>query len=205
MTEKPLFAQILDKKFETLQEPVKTHLGLTPNDENYILLEGHMTKIWHPAWFTIPLWVTSQFGILFPETGTDIPAKVTVEAQGLRQQWHRTFHFPKRRRNFSDAMVYNPETGETLNYFGKNDRFAMVFHFTTLPNGGLEIIGGQQYIRLGRKHVAAPRILTPAIITREWPVSGQEIQVDFTMSHPLFGEMYTYKGRFTVLKVSNLS
>jgi hypothetical protein len=202
MAKIPLLQSVMGKKFEQLKGPVKTHFSLTPDDEASIILQGHMEQVWHPGWLTGPMWVGSLLGVLFPETGQNVPTYITIQTQGLRQQWHRTFEFARRRRTFSDAMVLDQAKNRILNFFGANDRFAMVFHFVPLANGGLEIIGGQQYLNFGRTRLPVPRMLTPALITQEWPVSEDKIAMELRIHHPLVGQIYTYRGQFTVTKRS---
>lgn len=200
MAELPLIQHVIGKKFERLQGAVRTHFSLAPNDRARIRLQGRMAEVWHPRWLTPSLWVGAFLGVLFPETGRDVPTFITIRAQGLRQQWDRTFEFDQRRRHFSDAMVYDRAKNRILNFFGSNDRFAMVFHFVPLPNGGLEIIGGQQYVNFGQKRLPVPQILTPAMIVQEWPVNDNQIGMELRMAHPTVGQIFTYRGQFTVTK-----
>lgn len=200
MAELPLIQHVIGEKFERLQGAVRTHFSLAPDDRARIRLQGQMAEVWHPGWLTPPLWFSGFLGVLFPETGRDVPTSITIKTQGLRQQWDRTFQFARRRRNFSDAMVYDRARNRILNFFGLNDRFAMVFHFVPLPNGGLEIIGGQQYLNLGQVRLPVPRILTPAMIVQEWPVKDNQIGMELKMAHPTVGQLFTYRGQFTVTK-----
>jgi hypothetical protein len=203
MADIPLIQHVLGEKFERLEGPVKTHFSLKPDDPARIVLQGHMDQVWHPGWLTLPMWGASFIGVLFPETGRHVPVTITIEAQGLRQQWHRTFEFGQRRRGFSDAMVYDPVENRILNFFGTGDRFAMVFHFGTLPNGGIEIIGGQNFVNLGSTRLAAPRLMTPGMVVQEWPIGDDTIQMKFSMRHPALGKLYQYNGRFVVKKEHN--
>lgn len=200
MASVPLIQRVMGSKFEQLKGPVKTHFSLAPDDRARIILQGHMGEVWHPAWLTPSMWVGSFMGVLFPETGRNVPVHISIQARGQRQQWDRIFEFDRRRRTFSDAMVYDEAENRILNFFGHNDRFAMVFHFAPLPNGGLEIIGGEQYVNFGQKRLVVPRLFTPAMIVQEWPVGDDRIAMNLTMRHPAVGKIYTYNGHFSVKK-----
>ena len=69
-----------------------------------------MRRIWHRhAWLQPLFSLLARFDILFPESGCDVPASMTVAKVDEGATWRRTFAFVKSRR-FEATMRYLPQS-----------------------------------------------------------------------------------------------
>lgn len=74
----PLFAAYP----ETLPVALRDHYLVSADTPYRVVLEGAMNRIWHrPAWLWPFFWLLIWIDLLFPETGTQIPATMTVTGQ----------------------------------------------------------------------------------------------------------------------------
>src|SRR5262245_44842588 len=100
---------------------------LAPEQQHALLLEGRMDRIWRrPAWLWPIFWLLSRPRILFPETGSDVPATMFIVAgrDSLGrpyQRWCRTFAFTPP-RHFDARMGYDPVRGQVVEWFGPSGR-----------------------------------------------------------------------------------
>jgi hypothetical protein len=105
--------------------------------------------------------------LLFPETGTQIPATMIVTgwrtANGHDYQtWRRTFAFSVRRR-FNAIMVYDSEQNCVVKRLGPGHRLQMAWTIRFLAAASIEIMTSNCTVRLGRWRVQLPPALYPSV------------------------------------------
>src|SRR5215211_1083584 len=73
------FEHIFAAYFEPLPAVLRDHYLISADTPYRVVLEGTMDRIWHrPAWLWPVFWLLIWIDLLFPETGTQIPATMTV-------------------------------------------------------------------------------------------------------------------------------
>ena len=75
------FSPVLADHVADLPPAFREQFLLAPEDPHAVLFEGRMYRVWRrPAWLWPVFWLLARPNILFPETGTDIPATMIIRA-----------------------------------------------------------------------------------------------------------------------------
>ncbi len=97
-------------------------------------LQGTMRRVWRRHRWTWPLFaLLARMDILFPETGENVPATLTIHAEANRHCWRRTFAFP-RRRAFDADMCWSAELGAVVERLGPADLIEMVWQVSEVAD-----------------------------------------------------------------------
>jgi hypothetical protein len=167
------------------------------------LFDGVSARVWHrPFWLWPIFWAMSPFDILFPETGTDIPATMKLtggrDAQGQPyHNWDRTFFFAKP-RYFKAVMAYDLEQQCVIEHFTPMHLLNMVWEISFTAPAHLEIVTRACRIKLGKLQITLPSLLHPHVHVIEDAISDDTIQMSLVMSHPFLGDIFGYAGTYHV-------
>ena len=177
---------------------------LLPVDAGQVVLfNGISDRVWHrPRWLWPFFWALSHFNILFPETGTNIPATMTLtggrDAKGAPyQRWDRVFSFA-RPRYFNAVMAYDAQRQRVIEFFTPTNLLSMTWEISFHAPTRIEIITSTCQLHFGARQIRLPRLLHPHVHVIENALDDQTIQMSLTMSHPFLGEMFGYEGTYTV-------
>ena len=164
-----------------------------------------MERVWRRGrWLWPFFWLASWSEMLFPETGSDVP--VTVEIHGiesptLRHVWRRDFYFPSgRRRRFTSRMERDERIGRVIEVIGPGGTIAIAWEMRFEPPSILRLDAAGWVFRLGPWRLRLPAWL----LGSGWAVETANlsrpgiIRIDFTVSHPLLGDVFGYAGEFMV-------
>lgn len=199
--------------FSALLEPYGDQLPpafreqyLLPADAPYQLeLGGRMHRVWHrPMWLWPVFWLLAAGDTFFPETGHDIPARLTITAgrdeHGEPHQiWHRTFYFPKKRqRQYQSQMTYDPRQALVSEWQGPHQMLQEMAQVWFTPPLTLEFLTVQSRVRLGRRWITLPRRwwVTAHVVEVAHPEQAEVTDVRLTITHPVFGPVFGYEGTF---------
>src|SRR5438094_8824645 len=104
------FAPVLGGYRQCLARPLADQF-FGADGAHRVRLDGTMHHIWHRHVWLRPLFsLLARFDILFPESGCDVPASMTIARVDEGATWRRTFAFVKSRR-FDATMRYLPQSG----------------------------------------------------------------------------------------------
>ena len=138
-------------------------------------------------------------GALVPYRGRNVPVDAINQSMPGKPAyfWTRTFHFSGRKPySFQSSMICTG-AGELTEYvrFGLGIRLAV-----TVMNGGLVEHDFGYVWKLGGWSISLPiHLLFGKSHIEEMPISDSEYQMKWTVTHPLFGEMFAYSGRFMIV------
>ncbi len=174
----------------------------------YILLNGQMDKVWHrPGWLKPFFWVLSWFDMLFPETGNDIPASMTIRGGYNRRQepyhlWHRTFFFPKP-RHFNAVMAFNSTADRVVELLGPHRLLEMQWDIQFKPPITIKIVTSTCNIRVGNRRVSLPSFAYPTVRAVETIADKKQkkINVKLIVTHDWFGDVFGYNGTFKIRRM----
>jgi hypothetical protein len=176
-----------------------------------VVLEGSMERVWRKGGWLWPFfWLASWADLLFPETGSNVP--VTVDIQSTRSGdpvhlWRRDFEFPERRRRFTSRMEYDRRLRRVVEAVGRGGALAIAWDTKFEPPSTLHLDAAGWVLRLGSLRLRLPEWLLgsgQAIETADLAVPGM-IRIDFSVSHPLLGDVFGYAGIFTVRRMPEKS
>src|SRR5207248_2237674 len=137
----------------------------------------------------------ARFDILFPESGCDVPASMTIARVDEGATWRRTFAFVKSRR-FEATMRYLPQSG-LVERIGPRGLIEVPWRIRVLAGDAIEITTGRLRMRAGRLRLPIPGVFQVAVRATERAVSDT-ISVDLVVSHRFLGAIFGYDGTFAV-------
>src|SRR5207302_8200684 len=161
-----------------------------------VRLDGTMHQIWHRHVWLQPLFsLLARFDILFPESGCDVPASMTIAKVDEGATWRRTFAFVKSRR-FDATMRYLPQSG-LVERIGPRGLIEVPWRIRVLAGDAIEITTGRLRMRAGLLRLPIPGVFQVAVRATERAVSDT-IAVDLVVSHRFLGAIFGYNGTFAV-------
>jgi len=130
--------------------------------------------------------------ILFPEYERNVPFTVTnTPTPGGELRGRRTFAFAKTERVMLDEMRI--VDGELHDFLGRRGGLEVELGLT-VADGALHMTSTRLWIHLGALRIPLPRVATLRL-TEQSVATGQ--RVDVTLSSPLVGEWFVYRGTFS--------
>jgi hypothetical protein len=173
------------------------------SEEERVVLEGRMERVWRRGrWLWPFFWLASWSELLFPETGSDVPVTVDIRAlkgPALRHLWRRDFRFPSgRRRRFASRIEYDQRLRRVIEAIGPGRALAIAWDMRFEPPSTLHLDAAGWVLRLGPLHLRLPAWLLGSGRAVETAPAPGMIRIDFTVSHPLLGDIFGYVGTFTV-------
>lgn len=191
---KPLFEQALGNAWQQLHPTVCRHYDLKPGDE--LLLKGEMSEVFHSLWVKPFILIGRLFGALVPYRGHNVPVAVHNFCQPCRNalHFHRTFFFPARKPYSFASRMEHLGGNEIVEFvrLGLGIRMMLSVH-----DGALHYATNGYLWRLGPLRITLPDWLffgSGTIVERA--IGANEVELDFTLNHPLFGRSFRYAGRF---------
>jgi hypothetical protein len=171
-----------------------------------VVLEGTMERVWRRGRWLWPLfWLASWSDLLFPETGRDVPVSLVIRAEqsGRRHLWRREFRFPRRHRRFTSRMEYDERLGRVIEAVGPGLALALAWDIRFEAPSTLHLACAGWVLRLGPLRIRLPEWFLSSGQAVETVPTANTIRIDFTVSHPLLGDVFGYAGTFTVRPENN--
>jgi hypothetical protein len=147
-----------------------------------------------PAFMQPVLFLLSRLGALVHRRGLAVQTTVEKSDHGDRQLWHRTLRY-------ADGQTLRFNSAWTLSADGHVVEFVnpwLALEMQPFVVGDrLHYRGLQFIVRLGRKALHIPEWLGLGHTTiEEWALDEDHFAMDFRMTHPLFGQVFRYAGKF---------
>lgn len=192
-----LFAQALGNEWDKVHPTVRRHYDLHPGDER--LLRGEMSEVFHSLWVKPFILFGRLFGALVPYRGNNVPVEVRnyCEAGNNHLQWRRRFFFPGRKPYPFASRMEHLAGNEIVEFV----RLGLGIRMTLSVEEGALCYTTNGYLwRLGPLRLTLPDWLFfgSGTIT-ERGVDSEQVDLDFTLVHPLFGPSFRYAGRFRLI------
>lgn len=170
---------------------------LAPALKAHYMAEGNrdigLLSIEYPKFMQLPLNFLRLLGTLINQPAHEAPTQVHKWMAGEQQQWRRRVELPNRVMSFDS----------TWQYCGGNELIEYVKPFlglkmaVTVRDGRLYYEGRSYILKLGNLLIPIPEALILGHTTiEEMGVDAQHFSMDFRLTHPLFGQIYRYSGRF---------
>lgn len=196
----PVLEQALGEDWVALAPVIRTHYGLRPFSNDVLRLEGEMREVTHSRLARRFLPFARVVGAHIPYRGTGIPVNVVQRSYKDEPEfyWERIFHFPgKSPYRFQSKMLCAGEH-QIVEYvrFGFGLRLRVM-----VENNGL-IERDEGYIwKLRRLSIPLPLHVTLGrTYVEEIQLSENEFEMSMTVTHPIFGETFSYNGQFRILR-----
>lgn len=195
-TQTPVIRQALGDDWEKLHPAVRRHYDISAEGTDRMLLKGTMYEVDHSTGIKPFIWVAQIFGALVPYRGRNLPVEVLNTARPGRNTlfWQRHFHFPGRKPFQFLSRMESIEGNEIVEFVRYNLGICMAM---SEDDGALRYTSRGYLWKLGPVKLRIPDklLLGDAVIT-ERGIDENTVELDFTITHPLFGRTFTYSGRF---------
>ena len=195
MSEQPVFQTLLGDNWNKLGEVVRRHYFLRPRSDDYICVSGEMVEVYHSTFAKVLIPFGVLFGAIVPYKGKNIPTDVHYNASPKNGNiyWDRVFKFPRGDFHFKSHMepVKQHEAIEFV-------RFGMGIRLKVSAEDGALVFRDTSYVwRIFGTDIPFPgRWVMGSVYVEERPLSANSFSMKMILEHPIFGELFRYKGCF---------
>jgi hypothetical protein len=188
--------QALGKQWDQLHKALQLHYQNTPSGKN--IAEGRL-NIDYPRFMQWPLNFLRLMGGLVNRRGNQLSTTVSRTMDNGRQYWHRTIGFSDGKSiHFKSQFIYHSKTNELIEFINPFIGMKMRVY---VKNGQLHYRSTAYVIKLGKSMMSIPEYLSlgyASII--ETAGDDNEFEMEFNLKHPLFGEIFSYAGKFRTIE-----
>jgi len=192
-----LMQQALGDQWHALPQGLKAHYDHDETGANYA--EGVLT-VDYPWFMQWPLSLLKLMGALLNRRGKDLRTTVAKTMKDGQQYWHRVIEYPNGKNIAFKSLFTMTKDKVFIEY---TSRFLGLKMKPFVEDRRLRYESCGYVLKLGKLMVPIPEWLAlghGSIV--ETSVSDDTFEMDFRLKHFLFGEIFSYKGRFKTL--SNL-
>lgn len=193
----PIFKSILGTSWDALPRALKKHYSNRAYTHDCVTVEGELDIFCTGPfrWFSSILWT---LGLVPPVTQKKVPVTVHFKSTPYTEEFHldRVFHLKDRPiyhfRSFM-AQIQNNQVIEVMRY-GFYWRHAYSWSENRIrlrhKGYGLKVFGCRIPLPL--------TFLFGGCETEEWAIDEDSFAMRATITHPLWGKIYEYKGTFKI-------
>lgn len=195
MTEKSVFQIVLGDDWDRLGGIIQRHYFLRPKSDDYICVSGEMIEISHSSVAKLLIPFGLLFGAIVPFQGSNVPTDVHYRAnlKNSNIYWDRVFKFKRSDFHFKSFMEPAGDN-QAIEFvrFGIGIRLAV-----TVENEALVFRDIGYLWRLFGHDFAIPgKWLMGNIYVEERPIDDRYFSMKMTLTHPWFGILFKYRGKF---------
>ena len=157
---------------------------------------GHM-NITYPRFMQPYFSLLYLFGALVNRPGKQLPTTVEKSMAGGRQNWRRTIRYPNGKEIQFNSHWVAAGGNEVIEFVNP---FLGLQMAVWVENGELRYRGVKFVLKLGTLLVPIPEYLVfghTEIV--EVAIDETHFEMDFRVSHPLFGQLFRYSGKFETI------
>jgi hypothetical protein len=188
-----LMQQVLDSDWRTLPRVIQKHYEIKDGQSSH--LEGEMS-IDYPNFMLPIVWLIHQCGGLIFRRGSAVHTHVrkTSSHTGRILHWQRTMTYSGGKTGYFRSQMSCWSSRELI----ETTRFGFGLRLTIEANDGdLIYQSNGHFWQCSRFRLTIPDwLLLGSATISEHALSEDEFYLDFTIRHPLWGETYSYRGRF---------
>lgn len=139
---------------------------------------------------------------LFGESGGGVGLRVVnvphTDARGrVCLSSTRTFEFADVTRIMEDTMLAGRD-GLLHDFLGRRRFFEVALRLSVSGEGWLRMRSERSWLRLGVARIPLPAMFSAAVdLTERWDAEAACQRVEVTLTNPLFGRIFAYRGAFT--------
>lgn len=183
---KSLMQQALGNDWDTLHPALQAHYQLAPNmDVGYLDIE-------YPRFMQPLLHVLHRCGALINRAGKEVATRVEKHTENSRQYWRRTLTFDDGQVITFNSYCVSAGSNQLIEFVNPLLGLQMAVH---VQDGQLHYQGVHFVLKLGAVLLPIPEWLAlghTSII--ESGSDNNYFQMDFRLTHPLFGQVFRYSG-----------
>ncbi len=192
-----LMQQALGKQWYDLPKALKAHYDHDESGANYAQGVLTVNYAWFMQW---PLSILRLTGALLNRRGKDLKTTVAKTMKEGQQYWIRVIEYPNGKQIKFNSLFTMTKDKVFIEY---SNRFLGLKMQAAVEEQNLVYQSCGYVFKLGKLLIPIPEWLALGHGTIiETAVSDDEFDMDFRLKHFLFGEIFSYKGRFkTIIKI----
>ena len=194
----PIFETVLGGDWTKLGAVVRRHYSLRPFSRDAVTVRGSMEEVWHSAFAKLLLPMARLAGALVPYRGRDVPVEVHYAARegDATLHWDRVFHFAGKPPFHFRSHMELAEGNEVIEFV----RLGIGMRLAVTAEAGALVFCGTGYIwrLVGRDWPLPLGLVLGRAYVEERPAGEDRFTMRMNLVHPLFGELFRYRGRFAV-------
>jgi membrane protein len=188
---------------ESLPPVLRDQVFMPAHADYQVVLEGKLDQVWQRHGWLRPLFMLlERAGLLFAETGVDIPGEIVIsagrEADGQPFHfWQRQFAFVSPRHLYS-RLTYDPGLARPVEYFGPGGRLQMVWEVVFLAPRTLDFQAVECALFVGPWRLRLPAWSWFGVAFQTSAVANydNQVRINLILTHPWLGEVFGYTGAF---------
>ena len=194
----PVFKTVLGSDWEKLGNVVQKHYFLRPFSDDYICVNGVMSEVNHSLLAKLLLPLGLLFGAIVPYRATNVPIEVHYNAckDNSNIYWDRVFKFSDSRHFHFKSHMVQVKDNEVIEFV----RFGVGLRLRVTAEDGAMVFRDTGYLwRLFGLNIPFPGswLLGHAYV-EERPIDDEHFSMKMEITHPWFGTLFVYRGRFTL-------
>lgn len=192
----PIFKPVFDKSWNDLPPVMHRHYANRPYSHDHVIVEGVLNVMCQ--WYLRPLFRT--FGTVPPynEAGVPVTVHFTSEPDSEAFCFDRVFHFRNQQPFHFRSRMFRRQQNEIMEVMNHG----ICWHSYYEWNGIKVRLRHKGYsLRLCKINIPLPITwLIGRGDAEEIAVNDERFDMCATITHPLLGKVYEYKGQFKVIK-----
>lgn len=185
---KSLMQQALGADWDKLPPALQAHYRFGTTTDT-----GRM-DIEYPRFMQPFLSLLRVFGVLVNRRGQQVSTVVEKSVAGERQYWRRTITYQDRRVIYFDSFWISASHGQVIEFVNPVLGLQMAPYVT---GGRLHYRGVRLVVKLGLILLPIPEWMALGHTTIvEEAMDESHFVMDFRLTHPLFGQLFRYSGKF---------
>lgn len=194
----PIFKTVLGDQWMQLGSIIREHYALTPFSQDYVRVEGVMEEVHHSliAKLLIPFGVL--FGAIVPFRGANVPISVhySSSTDDANLYWDRVFQFRHRKSFHFKSFMHHVGSNEVIEYV----RFGVGMRLRVTAEEGALVFRDEGYVwkLFGYRFPIPIGLVFGSAYVEERPLDTDSFSMKMELTHPLFGTLFRYRGRFKI-------
>lgn len=189
MKNNSIMKQALGSQWESLPASLKAHYQEGDNSDI-----GSM-DISYPRLMQPYLSFLRLMGALVNQRGSNLPTTVEKFMENGKQYWQRSINFPDGKVIYFKSYWVYAQNNELIEYVNPILGLRMA---VSVVDQQLHYQGKHYVLKIGKLLLPIPEWLVLGHTTIvESGINDDKFEMDFRLTHPLFGELFRYAGRFT--------
>ncbi len=193
----PIFKSVFGKSWESLPSLMQKRYAISPFSDEKIVMNGKMDIVF--GWFiTLLCPILKLTGALVPYQGKDIPTTVHFLSNPENDDFilQREFHLANRAPFIFRSKMLAAGGNEVIEFM----RFGVGWRCAFSYDGELITLKHRGYVwRVAGMNIPIPLALFLGRgYAEEQILSDNSFRMKMTITHPLFGKIYEYRGTFEV-------
>lgn len=195
------FAPLIADSASGTATAFRTQFLIGAHSDAATIVSGRLDCVWHrPPILWPAFWLLGQLGVLFHETGSDVPAMLRISGGTYKGQpcqfWERRFQFARESR-LDAVVIYDARRQHLIELLGPRRTLEIEWR-TRFDDQSLRITVRSWAVRLGPVRLPIPSLLIGTLRIRQTALTDDTVRLRFVHTHPIFGEVFGYEGTLSV-------